>query len=122
MTNRNCSCDRAAALPTIKQGDECFLAATVYFNGAAITENELPLLETLEYCFDDSAPKTVSAASAWSRALGAFLLPVTQRETQLLEDGRAQVDLRVKFLGGGVLGARQRRDMRVLAANSMEVI
>ena len=120
---KTCSCNcGASALPTLKQGDACFLAAAVYFNGVPITEQELPLLDTLEYCFADARPKCVPAAEAWSRALGLFLLPVTQEETLLLEQGKTNVDLRVKFFGGNVLGARQRRELRVLEANSLEVI
>ena len=121
MTDCCCS-DLKTALPSLKQGDGCFLAATVYFNGAAVTENELPLLESLEYCFEDDAPRTVRADEAFSPALGAFLLPVAQTQTHRLETGRAKLDLRVKFRGGNVLGARRKAVVRVLGAASGEVL
>ncbi len=114
-----CSCE---ALPRIKQGDECCIGATVYFNGAAVTANELDLIDEIEYCFADDVPKTVRASEAWSAALGMFLLPVTQAQSFLLAAGHTNLDLRVKFFGGSVLGARQRRRMRVLPSNSTEVI
>ena len=117
-----CNCSSTSALPIIKQGDDVYLQVTLYFNGAAITANELPLLDEIEYCFEDENPRKIKAADAWNDTLGKFLLPVSQQDSFALEAGRSDIDVRVKFLGGNVLGVRQRNRMKVLEANSTEVI
>ena len=118
----DCNCSSTSALPIIKQGDDVYLAATLYFNGAAITANELPLLDEIEYCFEDENPRKIKAADSYSDALEAFLLPVSQENSFALEEGKTNIDVRVKFYGGNVLGVRHRDRMRVLEANSQEVI
>lgn len=117
-----CNCGCSSNLPIIKQGDDVYLQVTLYFNGDAITANELPLLDEIEYCFEYERPRKIKAADAWNETLGAFLLPVSQENTFALEEGRTNLDVRVKFLGGNILGVRQRRRMKVLEANSQEVI
>jgi len=118
----DCNCATTTDLPIIKQGDDVYLQVTLYFNGAAITANELPLLDEIEYCFEDENPRKIKAEDAWNETLGLFLLPVSQENTFALDDGRTNIDVRVKFLGGNVLGVRQRNRMKVLEANSTEVI
>ena len=118
----DCNCVNNNNLPTIKQGDDLYLLANIYFNGAIITANEVPILDELEYCFEDEEPRKIKAADSWNDELGGFLLPVSQEQSFTLEDGRTNIDLRVKFYGGNVLGARQRNRLKVLEANSMEVI
>lgn len=117
-----CNCSSTSALPIIKQGDDVYLQVTLYFNGAAITANELPLLDEIEYCFEDENPRKIKAEDAWNDTLGKFLLPVSQENSFALEDGKTNIDVRVKFYGGNVLGVRQRSRMKVLEANSTEVI
>lgn len=122
MADCNCGCGTTGSLPLIKQGDDVYLQAFLYFNGDPITENEVPLLDEIEYCFADENPRKIKAADAWNDTLGCFLLPVSQENTFALEQGRTNIDLRVKFYGSNVLGARQRNRMKVLEANSQEVI
>lgn len=121
MSDCTCNCG-CAPLKTIKQGDDCYIAVTIYLNGVALAESDLVMLDLLEYCFEESNPRTVAAADAWNATLEKFLLPISQQESFLLEDGKNKLDLRVKFSNGGILGARHRRKMRVLEANSTEVI
>ena len=83
---------------------------------------EKPLLDEIEYCFEYEKPRKIRAADAWNDTLGLFLLPVSQENSFALEDGRTDIDVRVKFLGGNVLGVRRKDRMRVLEANSTEVI
>ena len=118
----DCNCTTTTDLPIIKQGDDVYLQVTLYFNGAAITANELPLLDEIEYCFEYEKPRKVRAADAWNDTLGLFLLPVSQENSFALEDGRTDIDVRVKFYGGNVLGVRRKDRMRVPEANSQEVI
>ena len=117
-----CNCGCATDLPIIKQGDDVYLQVTLYFNGVAITANELPLLDEIEYCFEYEEPRKIKATDAWNGTLEKFLLPVSQENSFALEDGKTNIDVRVKFLGGNVLGVRQRNRMKVLEANSQEVI
>ena len=122
MSDCTFACGCMGQLPNIKQGDDYYIACTIYYNEVAFGVNDLPLLDLLEYCFEDGAPRTIKAADSWSSALGKFLLPVSQEQSFLLDEGKTRLDLRVKFQGGNVLGARHRRSLRVLEANSMEVI
>lgn len=122
MADCNCGCGTTGSLPLIKQGDDVYLQATIYFNGVAVTKNELPILDEIEYCFEEENPRKIKAQDAWNDTLGCFLLPVSQENTFALEQGRTNIDLRVKFYGSNVLGARQRNRMKVLEANSQEVI
>ena len=116
------NCDCPGAMPVIKQGDDVFLQLTLYFNGEPITAAALPLLEEIEYCFREAEPLRIPAGEAWSETLGVFLLPVTQAQTLALENGPTELDVRVKFRGGNVLGARQKAKLRVLDATSEEVL
>ena len=118
----DCNCGSASALPIIKQGDDVYLQVTLYFNGAVITANELPLLDEIEYCFEEENPRKIKAEDAWNDTLGKFLLPVSQENSFALEDGRTNIDVRVKFYGGNVLGVRRKGRLRVAEANSTEVI
>ena len=117
-----CNCNCTSSLPTIKQGDDCFLQCILYFNGERITANELPLLDEIEYCFVNEDPNTVKAADAWNEGLACFLLLITQEQSFALEEGRTALDVRVRFRGGNVLGSRQMAKMRVLDAASEEVL
>jgi hypothetical protein len=117
-----CKCECGVSPKTVKQGDEYYLACTIYMNGVAMSASHVPLLDKLEYCFEDANPREVKAEDSWNGILGVFLLPVSQQETLLLEEGKNKLDLRVKFVGGNVFGARHRRNVRILEANSMEVI
>lgn len=117
-----CNCGCSSNLPIIKQGDDVYLQVTLYFNGAVITANEVSLLDEIEYCFEEENPRKIKASASFNETLGAFLLPVSQENTFALEEGRTNLDVRVKFLGGNILGVRQRRRMKVLEANSQEVI
>lgn len=118
----DCNCSTATNLPIIKQGDDVYLQVTLYFNGAVITANELPLLDEIEYCFEYEKPRKVKAADAWNETLGLFLLPVSQKDSFALEEGKSDIDVRVKFYGGNVLGVRRKDRLRVAEANSTEVI
>lgn len=111
-----------ADFPAIKQGDDVYLQVTLYLNGEALTADSLAMLDEIEYCFEEEPPRTIPAAEAWDDTLEKFLLPVSQRNTFALEERRTSFDVRVKFVGGNVLGVRQRRRMNVLEANSTEVI
>lgn len=117
---QDCIC--TCALPQIKQGDACSIQVHLFFNGQEIGAGLVPMLEEIEFAFEDLEPVRIPAREAWNDTLGCFLLPVMQEQTFLLEEGRAALDVRVRFLGGGVLGAREKRELKVADANSGEVL
>lgn len=121
MMNCECKCN-CKTLPTIKQGDDCYLGVTIRFNGTPIPKQDFYLIEKIEFCFEGGIPHAFKPDEIWSDALHVFLLPVTQEETQMMGEGKTDLDVRVKFYGGNVLGARQQRNLNVLPANSWEVI
>lgn len=117
---QECVC--ACSLPSIKQGDACSLQVHLFFNGKEIGAGLVPMLEEIEFTLDDLEPVCLPAAKAYHETLGCFLLPLTQEQTLLLAEGRTTLDVRVRFYGGSVLGARERRLLQVADANSEEVI
>lgn len=119
MIDCNCS---VGAIPAIKQGDDYYIPVHLYFNGDEITDNELPLLDEIEYCFDERDPMKILAAEAYSAAMECFLLPVSQEESFALDEGKTTFDVRVKFYGGNILGVKKKAKMRVLDASSEEVL
>lgn len=111
------------SVPTIKQGDAYYLPVHLYFNGEEINADLLDMLEEIEFALADLEPVRLTPAESYSEALGCFLLPLTQKQTFELEEGRTTtLDVRVQFLGGNVLGVRQKAKMKVLDATSEEVI
>ncbi len=112
------------ARPVIKQGDACCIPVALYFNGVPVTVSLLPLLEEIEFTLggEGAEPVRMPAAESWNEALGMFLLPVTQEQTLALVAGQTTLDVRVRFLGGRVLGAREKAKIKVADATSEEVI
>lgn len=118
----NCGCGCVCGLPRIKQGDQYYLMATIRYNGVRITAAQLPLIEKLEFCFEDGYRIELDPAESWYGVLEKFLVPIKQEETLLMGEGRTKLDLRVKFKGDDVIGAKKMATIRVAEANSMEVI
>ncbi len=107
---------------TIKQGDAYNIPVKLFFNGVAISTETLSLLDEIEFALGDLDPVRIPASEAWSEALGEFLLPVTQEMTFALEVGKTDLDVRVQFLGGDVLGVREKARIRVIDATSETVL
>lgn len=107
---------------TIKQGDAYNIPVKLYFNGNPVTDETLSLLEEIEFALGDLEPVRIPASEAWSSVLGKFLLPVTQQMTFALPEGRTTLDVRVQFLGGDVIGVREKAKIRVVDATSEEVL
>ena len=106
----------------IKQGDAVYIPVTIYLNGEAVTTDTLILIDKVEFMLGKCVRKLVDAAEAWNETLGAFLCPLLQADTLWMRPGLYDFDCRVMFYGGGVLGVRQKEKIRILDANSMEVI
>lgn len=109
-------------IPTIKQGDAYNIPVKLFFNGTAISSETLSLLDEIEFALGDLPPVRIAADEAFSSVLGEFLLPVTQEMTFALEVGKTDLDVRVQFVGGDVLGVREKARIRVIDATSETVL
>ena len=108
--------------PLLKQGDAYKFPVTLYLNGEKMTGSILPLLEVIEFTLGNLEPVPLDPTEIYSETLEAFLFPVTQEQTFALEEGRTEMDIRVQFLGGDVLGIRQKIKLKVMDATSEEVL
>lgn len=106
----------------IKQGDAVMLPVTIYLNGEAITESTLLLIDKVEFMLGNCVRKVLDASDAWNTTLGQFLCPLDQADTLRLCPGFYDMDCRVQFYGGGVLGARSKERVKLIDANSRRVI
>ena len=87
-----------------------------------ITEDELPLIEEIEFTFDDLEPQSYEPASIYNATLGKFLVPMSQEQSFWMGHGTTTLDCRVQFRGGDVVGVKSKSRIRVREANSYEVI
>ena len=116
-----CSCSCTTSVLTIKQGDACSLPAVVELNGVAMNEEDLELVEEIEFTFGEMGirklyPKEVSFLD------GKFMIPLTQEDTFQFEEGLLETDVRIQFLqSGNVIGTTAYPRLRVVDSFS-EVI
>ena len=118
----NCGCNCGCGLPRIKQGDQYYLMATIRYNGVPLGAAHIPLIDKLEFTFEDGWRILLDPAESWYGILGKWLIPIDQQNTLLLGDGRTTLDLRVKFKSDDVIGAKRMAKLKVKEANSAEVI
>lgn len=105
----------------IKQGDAYALPIRVSVDGEPITADGLTMIESAEFMISEDIRKVYPDDVVFDRENGVFLVPVTQGETFALEDGDTiQVDVRVEFHGGDVIGTKTMEQLRVLDALSEE--
>lgn len=110
-----CSCIETA--PVIKQGDAYELRVSIELNGEALTAVHLPLLHCVEFMLGDGVRKVWPEDGRFSD--GAFLVPLAQRDTFLLEAGEPTAfDVRVHFAGGAVVGLKKKLRVEVSDALS----
>ena len=114
--------ENACACPVIKQGDAYCVPVELFLNGTKLTEADLPLLEEIEFTLGGCVSVRVDAAAGYSAALGAFLLPLTQEQTFALDAGQTELDVRVQWRDGNVLGIREMLKIKVADAASEEVL
>ena len=104
----------------IKQGDAYGIPLEIKLNGTALTATDV---ETVEVYVGDSIRKLYPDEITYNETLGSFIVPVTQEETFTLPEGETvRVDVRVRFVGGGVLGIRKKERIKVADATSEEVL
>ena len=104
-------------IPCIKQGDAYDLRVELELNGEAVTAEKLPLLHCVEFMLGDGIRKVWPDDGSF--ADGAFLVPLTQRETFLLDaEEPAEFDVRAHFAGGAVVGVKKKLRVAVCGALS----
>ena len=108
-------------IPCVKQGDAYDLRIALDFNGEALTAEHLPLLECVEFMLGDGVRRVWPEEGGFVD--GAFLMPLTQADTFSLEDGETvEFDVRVRFVGGAVVGLKKKLKVRIFDALSEVVL
>jgi hypothetical protein len=103
---------------TIKQGDAYSLPVAVTLDNTAINIADI---ECVEFYIGELR-KTYPAEATFDAGSGYFYVPMTQQETFAFEaDSSLNLDVRVKFVGGNVMGVKRMGIVNVVDATS-EVI
>ena len=110
----------------IKQGDAFQMPIKISMQDAATGETIQPMIgdvEKVEVCIGDGIRKLYPDEITYDESNGCFCVPLTQEDTfSLPEDDTVALDLRVRFVGGCVLGIRKKERIKVADATSEEVL
>lgn len=89
----------------IKQGDAYDLEIDLTLEGAPVTDSNLPLIETAEFCLGDLRQEYKSDGTGTvTFSGGKFRFPLSQSQTFALREGPVMLDIRVKDVSGAVHG------------------
>ena len=100
----------------IKQGDQYSIPITIRLNGQPIDIDEV---SEVEFCVGDSIRKTWPQEVQYSADDSCFYLPLTQAETFAFPaNSSVFLDVRVKFVGGNVVGPQRMESLGVADALS----
>lgn len=103
----------------IKQGDAFELPVAIFINGSRADIRDIEAVEFRVGGVRKLYPENVG----YDADAGYFRVPLTQEETlEFPKDGYVQLDVRVKFAGGSVIGSQRVRVFVTLSALSEEVI
>ena len=103
----------------IKEGDEYGYPVSVSLNGEPL---DVANVELIEFCIGH-VRKTWPDEVSYDAEEGIFYVPITQEESFCFPaDDVIEADVRVRFLGGGVIGAEKKRYVFVNDALSEAVI
>lgn len=106
----------------IKQGDACVLPVEILLNDTPLTDDDLPLMDEIEFMLGRCVRRLVRAEDAWSEALEKWKFELLQADTLKLRPGVYDIDVRVQFYGGSTLGMKNRQKVRILPSMSRRVI
>ena len=102
----------------IKQGDAYGLPMALTLDGTALNLSDV---DTVEVCIGEGVRKLYPGEITYSPEDGYFYIPLTQAETFSMEaDSTVQIDVRVKFRGGNVIGCQQMVQASVVDAVSVQ--
>ena len=111
-----------AELYKIKQGDACVLPVEILLNDTALTDDDLPLMDEIEFMLGRCVRRLVRAEDAWSEALEKWKFELHQADTLCMRPGIYDIDVRVQFYGGCTLGMKNRQKIQILPSMSRRVI
>ena len=104
----------------IKQGDAYSLPVLIRLNGEPVDIDEVA---EVEFTFGDGMRKLFPQEVQYNRADGWFYLPLQQDETFAFPaNGSVTLDIRVKFVGGDVVGVQRMESLAVADASSEVVL
>ena len=104
----------------IKQGDAYSVPVLIRLNGEPVDIDEVA---EVEFTFGDGMRKLFPQEVQYNIADGCFYLPLTQDETFAFPaNGSVTLDIRVKFVGGDVVGVQRMESLAVADASSEVVL
>lgn len=104
----------------IKQGDAYSVPVLIRLNGEPVDIDEVA---EVEFTFGDGMRKLFPQGVQYNSADGCFYLPLTQDETFAFPaNGSVTLDIRVKFVGGDVVGVQRMESLAVADASSEVVL
>ncbi len=104
----------------IKQGDAYSLPVLLRLNGEPVDPDSVA---EVEFTFGNGLRKLFPGDAQYNSADGCFYLPLTQSETFAFPaNGAVTLDIRVKFVGGDVLGVQRMESIAVADASSEVVL
>ena len=104
----------------IKQGDAYAVPIQVRRNGELIDADDV---EAVEFCVGDALRKLYPEDVSYEPGNNTFYLPLTQQETFAFPAGESvALDIRVKFVGGNVIGVQRQESFAVADAASEVVL
>ena len=100
----------------IKQGDAYALPIQIRLNGELIGVEDV---EAAEFCLGDGLRKLYPGDVSYEAGDNTFYLPLTQSDTfSFPANGSVSLDIRVKFVGGNVVGVQRMESFAVADAAS----
>ncbi len=104
----------------IKQGDGYSVPILLRLNGEPVDIDEVA---EVEFTFGDGLRKLFPQDVQYNTADSCFYLPLTQAETFAFPaNGSVSLDIRVKFVGGDVIGVQRMESFAVADASSEAVL
>ena len=104
----------------IKQGDQYAVPVLIRLNGEPVDIDEVA---EAEFTLGDGLRKLYPGEVQYSAADSCFYLPLSQSETFAFPaNGSVTLDIRVKFVGGNVIGVQRMESVAVADAASEVVL
>ena len=100
----------------IKQGDQYSVPVLIRLNGEEVNVDDVA---EVEFTFGNGIRKLFPGDVQYNSADGCFYLPLTQDETfDFPANSSMTLDIRVKFVGGNVIGVQRMESFSVADATS----
>ena len=104
----------------VKQGDQYSVPILIRLNGEPVNVDDVA---EVEFTFGDGTRKLWPQDVQYNSADSCFYLPLTQSETfSFPANGSMSLDIRVKFVGGNVMGVQRMENFAVSDATSEVVL